>query len=138
MLQHPRQENIRLSSIASRLRSEGISQNTRDSPSTQLYCCRKRYLPFPYPVTGSMIPCSAISRSKAVHLVGFFKSVADVQYLVMKRMILVQQEISFVPYRRRFCTRLKECNRVFPGNTPKQHAFSHSPNSRLKSRECGE
>ena len=74
MLQHPRQENIRLSSIASRLRSEGISQNTRDSPSTQLYCCRKRYLPFPYPVTGSMIPCSAISRSKAVHLVGFRSS----------------------------------------------------------------
>ena len=144
MLQHPRQENIRLSSIASRLRSEGISQNTRDSPSTQLYCCRKRYLPFPCPVTGSMIPCSAISRSKAVHLVGFrsstlctsdlpntisfpkascnlrtceavfavksssmftfsrvnvhffrfFKSAADVQYPVMKRMILVQQEIA--------------------------------------------
>ena len=59
---------------ASRLRSEGISQNTRDSPSTQLYCCRKRYLPFPCPVTGSMIPCSAISRSKAVHLVGFRSS----------------------------------------------------------------
>ena len=73
-----------------------------------------------------------------VHFFRFFKSAADVQYPVMKRMILVQQEISFVPYRRRFCTRLKECNRVFPGNTPKQHAFSHSPNSRLKSRECGE
>ena len=108
-------------------------------------------MPFPCPVTGSMIPCSAISRSKAVHLVGFrsstlctsdlpntisfpkascnlqtceavfavksssmftflfsmftfsrvnvhffrfFKSAADVQYPVMKRMILVQQEIA--------------------------------------------
>lgn len=54
--------------IASTLRSEGICLKNCDFPSTQLYCCRKRYLPFPCPVTGSMTPCSTISfrRSEAL------------------------------------------------------------------------
>ena len=38
------------------------------NPSSQPSCRRKRYLPFPCPDTGSMIPCSAISfkRSEAL------------------------------------------------------------------------
>lgn len=44
------------------------------APFTHCSCCRKRYFPFPCPATGSMLPCSAISRKSAELLVGFSPS----------------------------------------------------------------
>ena len=62
--------NMQPHRVSNRLKTS-LCGNKSKIPSSQLSCCWNRYLPFPCPVTGSIIPRSAISRSSAELLVGF-------------------------------------------------------------------